>query len=93
MWAAFTIEKSTPVAQLGRRLTKTIADYVSRNLQTLHVGSVMTRSADEVSVEPIVHETTFQITQNAGAGRVRTVEREQGHRAYFAEASAVVSMG
>jgi undecaprenyl-phosphate 4-deoxy-4-formamido-L-arabinose transferase len=74
---------------LGSALTNFIADYVVDKPKKLYLSSFrcMTRLvADEVAKSrnpyPYIDGLIFQITQNAGAVRVRHVEREQGRSGY-----------
>ena len=74
---------------LGSKLTNLIADYVVEKPRKLYLSSFrcMTRLvADEVAKSrnpyPYIDGLIFQITQNAGAVRVRHVEREQGRSGY-----------
>jgi undecaprenyl-phosphate 4-deoxy-4-formamido-L-arabinose transferase len=74
---------------LGSRLTNIIADYVVEKPRKLYLSSFrcMTRLvADEVAKSrnpyPYIDGLIFQITQNAGAVRVRHVERGQGQSGY-----------
>ena len=74
---------------LGSRLTNTIADYVVGKPKKLYLSSFrcMTRLvADEVAKSrtpyPYIDGLIFQITQNAGAVRVRHVGRGQGKSGY-----------
>jgi glycosyltransferase involved in cell wall biosynthesis len=74
---------------LGSRLTNHIADHVVEKPRKLYLSSFrcMTRLvADEVAKSrnpyPYIDGLIFQVTQNAGAVRVRHVEREQGQSGY-----------
>jgi undecaprenyl-phosphate 4-deoxy-4-formamido-L-arabinose transferase len=74
---------------LGSRFTNLIADYVVQKPRKLYLSSFrcMTRLvADEVAKSrnpyPYIDGLIFQITQKAGAVRVRHVEREQGRSGY-----------
>lgn len=74
---------------LGSKLTNTIADYVVEKPKKLYLSSFrcMTRLvAHEVAKSrnpyPYIDGLIFQITQNAGAVRVRHVERGQGQSGY-----------
>ena len=74
---------------LGSRLTNHIADHVVEKPRKLYLSSFrcMTRLvADEVAKSripyPYIDGLIFQVTQNAGAVRVRHMEREQGRSGY-----------
>ena len=74
---------------LGSRLTNLIADYVVEKPRKLYLSSFrcMTRLvADEVAKSrnpyPYIDGLIFQITQNAGAVRVRHAGRGQGRSGY-----------
>ena len=73
----------------GSRLTNLIADFVVEKPRRLYLSSFRCMSrfvADEVAKSrtpyPYIDGLIFQVTQNAGAVRVRHVERAQGSSGY-----------